>query len=938
MKATGNKRKKVSHMNGLIADRNPSGESIQRLFEAHCRKTPDAPALVAGEDRLTYRELNVRANRLAHYLRSLGVGPDALVGLCVERSADMAVGILAVLKGGGAYVPLDPAYPRDRIEYMLTDSGTSILVTEKKFADGFGDHRGVIVTLDGDAEKIERESDRDPAPSLGPDSLAYVIYTSGSTGKPKGVMITHGNLVNYVRTLPNALGLADSDGYLHTASISFSSSVRQLLVPLSIGASVVVATLDQMRDPLSLFELIRQEAVTVVDLVPSFWRSCLLALNSTSKENEDRLLDNKLRVLLSASEPLPVSTPRELASKFGSGVRLINMYGQTETSGIIAVAPIDAASLGESGIVSIGRGIENARIYIVDDQMQMVPDGEQGELCVGGPGVGRGYLNRPELTADRFTADPFVDGGRLYRTGDLARFRPSGELEYLGRIDNQVKIRGFRVELGEIESVIGLFRDVAEAVVAARGTSSGNSRLAAYVVTRNGSKMDVAELRNYLRTQLPDYMVPASFVELSQLPLTPNGKVDRQALPDPAMSASADRSDYAAPQTETEKALVKIWSEVLGLSNVGVDDSFFDLGGNSLLAISMFASIERSFKKNIPIATLFGAGTVRKLAEIVDQEGWSAPESSIVPIRPTGTTPPFFCVHAGGGNVLFYHDLAKHLPEDVVFYGIRAMRLGGRQVGHGTLEEMAEFYISEIQAVQPKGPYFIGGHSLGGMIALEVAQQLGKLGQEVAILAMFDTWGPGYPKLLPNVSSVRGKLYELGHRAQKHVDQIRELDFRKKLGYFANIAIKLDARFKRQFKYGYKKVVRKVYKQLEKPIPQDYIQIEDQIHKAARKYSPKEFPGKVTFFRADFQPEGVFPDPLLGWGGMFRDGMEIHDVPGDHITIMKDPNVSILAAAFDGCIRAAFDSHAAGIADAEPAIASRRRKVRPRRAVKARLG
>jgi amino acid adenylation domain-containing protein len=895
-----------SNQQNIVSEATASSEFIHNRFEARARLNPDAVAVIAGDDRVTYQQLNIRANRLAHYLRSLGVSPKVRIGIGLERSVDMFVCILGVLKAGATYVAIDPSYPSERIRYMLRDSDVTILLTEEKLVKDFQEYQGTIIRLGSDATKIDQHSYDDPITSAVETDPAYIIYTSGSTGTPKGVMVTHANLVNYVRTLPDAIGLNSSDRYLHTASFSFSSSVRQAMLPLAIGATIVVAGFEQTRDPLALLELVREEDVTVIDLVPSFWRSCLLSIKSTSKQNRRRLLSNRLRLLLSASEPLPVSLAVELTSLFGQGISLVNMYGQTETSGIIAVQPIDPAGLSRTGIVPIGRGITNAKTYVVDPQMRLVRNGDSGELLVGGKGVGQGYVNRPKLTADRFIRDPFGEGTAteiLYRTGDLVRYGPAGELEYIGRIDNQVKVRGFRVELGEIEAVIGQFHGVTDVVVAAREEKAGDTRLAAYVVGGKEAKIDITELTKYLRSRLPDYMVPSDIVELERLPRTPNGKVDRNGLPEAGLSRPTARLDYVPPKTETERVLTEIWSDVLRIDTIGIQDRFFDLGGDSLLAIRMFASIEQKFRKNVPIATLFGAGTIEKLAEILDQDEWAPPESCIVPIQSDGTQPPFFCVHAGGGNVIFYHELAGYLPEDRPFYGIRARRLGGRQVGHATIEEMAEHYIKEIRTVQPDGPYFLGGVSLGGMIGFEMARQLRSQGQDVSLLAMVDTWGPGYPRLLPNVSKTQWKIYALTHRARKHLDHLRTLTLSQKAQYFLNIVIKLRKRLKRNLTHKYKKVVRVAFAQFEQPIPKEYIQIEDTIRKAGRKYKPEKYEGRIMFFRAEHQPAGIVPDRFLGWEPFAVGGMEIHDVPGDHITLMKEPNIRIVAEKLTECLR-----------------------------------
>lgn len=877
---------------------------IHKLFEKQVFSTPDAVAVISETNRLTYLELNQRANKLAHHLLTLGVEREALIGICIERSVEMIVGIMAILKAGGAYVPLDPDYPQERIRYMLADSKVKVLLTQEKLVNGLSDYRGKILQLDKDALSIAQQANENLATRGKPNDLAYVIYTSGSTGEPKGVMITHGNLAHYVRSLPASLGIAASDRYLHTASISFSSSVRQMMLPLSIGAAVVIATSEQIRDPLSLFELIQKKEVTVVDFVPSFWRSCLLALNSTAKENKARLLDNKLRLMLSASAPLPTSFPCELAAMTRRDVELKNMYGQTETSGIISVCPISAEQLDKTGIVSIGRAIENTKIYIVNDEMQLVPNGEQGELCVGGGGVGRGYLNRPELTDRQFVKSPF-GRGLLYKTGDLARYLSSGELEYLGRVDNQVKIRGFRVELGEIEAVICNLGDVSEAAVAALPDASGDKRLVAYLVGANGSQIDVGELRNFLTTQLPDYMVPATFVQLERMPLTPNGKIDRQALPEPQRTISAGNSGPESAWTETEKALAAIWSDVLEVGEIRLNDNFFDVGGHSLLAISMFAAVEETFQKRIPIATLFEAGTIRRLAEIIDTDEWEEPESSLVPIQPIGNTLPFYCIHAVGGSVLFYSDLAKYLGDDQPFYGIQARRLGGRQVGHATVEEMAEFYIDEIKRHQPKGPYCLGGSSFGGLVAYEMARQFRARGDEVGLLALFDSSTPEYQThLLPGTSVLRMRIYNFRHRMQTHWDNLILLSWSERATYVLNKAEKGILAYCRGYRNRLKKLVRKFYATSagKRSIPKNYIQIVDQLEQARKMFLPKPYRGKATLFRATIQPYGRAPDPTLGWNS-YVDEIEIHDIPGHHTSIVSEPYVRKLAERLKECIR-----------------------------------
>lgn len=454
-----------------------------QLFEEHAVLTPRKSAIICEGREVSYGELNARANQLAGNLRSKGVGPNTLVAISVERSLEMVVGILAVLKSGGAYVPLDPAYPRERLELMIADSRPAIFLTQSHLVAQLPGRQAPTLLLDAVSDALSKGSNENLTPQYSAADLAYVIYTSGSTGKPKGVMLTQGNLSHYVHSMRSATGVRSSDVYLHTASISFSSSVRQLMLPLSVGAGVVIATTDEITDPVALFTRIKQLGVTVIDIVPSYWRSCVDALRSLQPTVRAELLENSLRLILSASEPLRSDVPRAWRFEFNHQAQLMNMFGQTETAGIVATYPIVPSNESQIGVVPIGRPIDGARIHLLDAMLRPVADGESGEICIGGPTVGLGYLNHPELTAGRFPRDPVAENSaaRLYRTGDLGRLRLDGTLEFQGRIDNQVKIRGHRVEPAETESALLEHRSVREAAVIAREDQPGNSRLVAYV-------------------------------------------------------------------------------------------------------------------------------------------------------------------------------------------------------------------------------------------------------------------------------------------------------------------------------------------------------------------------------------------------------------------------------------------------------------------------
>ncbi len=590
-----------------------------KLFEDQVASQPERTAVVSSDASLTYAELNSRANQLARYLRARGVGAETIVGICIERSLDMAIGILGILKCGAAYLPLDPDYPAARLAFMTYDSSLSLVLTTANLATHLSDSVQLIL-LDSERDGIAEQSDANLTDGPNPDGLAYVIYTSGSTSEPKGVMINHGSLANYVQALQLELGITESDRYLHTASIAFSSSRRQLLLPLSRGAAVVIASSEQRKDPVALFELIKQERITVMDAVPSFWRNCTTVLSSLDIESRTRLLDNRLRLMLSASEPLLSDIHQTWTQQFAHPARHIHMFGQTETAGIVCVYEIPETAGERIGNVPIGHPIANTEIYILDEKQQLVPVGTAGELYIGGAGVGRGYRDRAELTAQKFLAHPFSDapGARLYRTGDWARLTAAGEIEFAGRQDSQVKVRGFRVELQEVEAALARHPAVKDSAVAAREDSSGTMRLIAYLVTDRAAGPISTEMRTFMSAQVPDYMVPAKFVRLAALPLNANGKLDRRGLPEPDQLRPELATAYQEPRTRIEHLLAEIWSDVFQLDQIGVNDNFLDLGGHSLLATQIVARMNTALESTAPLRMLFDYPTIRQLANAIE--------------------------------------------------------------------------------------------------------------------------------------------------------------------------------------------------------------------------------------------------------------------------------------------------------------------------------
>ena len=538
-------------------------------------------------------------------------------------------------------MPLDPAYPKERQAFMLHHARVPVLLCQRHLLPELPEHHARVVDLDMDGlptaqRSEEKDSEQQDVKRIAPASLAYVIYTSGSTGEPKGVMITHANVSHYVQALSTALGIRADDVYLHTASFAFSSSVRQFMLPLSQGATVVIATSEQRRDPLALFHAVQRHGVTIMDLVPSHWRNCTDALAHLAAAERAALLDNQLRVILSASEPLMADIPQTWHLAFHQHISLVNMFGQTETTGIVAVYPILADDGGRTQIVPIGRPIDNTQLYILDRHFQPVPAGVLGEIYIGGAGLARGYLHRAAQTASRFLPNPFSqEGGTyLYRTGDLARYRSNGNIEIFGRGDQQVKLRGYRIELGEIESVLGQHPTVRETVAVIREDIANEPRLVAYVVPATAApdvddpdqlsawRTDLlGQWRHAVQQQLPAYMIPTHFELLDTLPQLPTGKIDRQRLPEPSNVRFDITTAYTAPRTPEEDQLSAIWADVLNVSQVGIDDDFFTLGGHSLLGTYLMTRICDAFQVDWPLRTIFESPTIRALATRLGRRG-----------------------------------------------------------------------------------------------------------------------------------------------------------------------------------------------------------------------------------------------------------------------------------------------------------------------------
>jgi amino acid adenylation domain-containing protein len=858
-------------------------EPLHARFEARAARTPDSVALVFGETRWTYAGLNRRANRAAHYLRARGVGPEVRVGILTERTPEMVCGILGVLKAGGAYVPLDPAYPQERLSFMLEDSGAAVLLTQQSLSDKLPRHNARVVCLDAPGDSLGRQSEENPALALAPRNLAYVIYTSGSTGRPKGIAIEHRSAAVFLAWVEATFSERELAGVLFSTSVCFDLSVFELFAPLGAGGKIILA-----ENALRLPSLSSADEVTLINLVPSAL-SALLEVDGIPASVETVNL---------AGEPLALGLVRRTYERRHVR-RVFNLYGPSEdttySTGVLLDRESDAPP-------PIGRPVANTQTYLLDGHLLPVPEGTQGLLYIGGEGLARCYFNDARQTAERFIPDPFsaAPGRRLYETGDVASHLPDGNLRFVGRADHQVKVRGFRIELGEIEAALKQHPSVRQAVVSALDDGSGERRLVAHLVFGDARPQAAQDLHDFLRAKLPGYMIPSAFVPLEKLPLTPNGKINRAALPTPERDAAEPDDAATLPRDTLELKLMRIWEELLGRSPIGLRDNFFlDLGGHSILAVRLAARIEKRLGVRLSLSTLIQGPTIEQLALALRREAVAEPATPLVAINPNGSRPPFFCVHPATGNALCYVHLARHLGGEQPFYGLQAAGLDGEAAPLDSVEDMARSYVAALRTVQPSGPYFLGGHSFGGIVAYEMACQLKRSGHEVALLAILDTMAPshqtGSPPEEEQADDARWlcdiiRVFErfLNRDLSVNYEELRPLGPDEQLSFVLERLKEIDL-FSRDA--GAEQL-------------RGLLQVEKSNIRAVRRYVPQRYPGEITLFRAaELQqedsinlPPDTYLNRSLGWEALSPEPVVTHTVPGDHITMITEAHASALAA------------------------------------------
>jgi amino acid adenylation domain-containing protein len=874
---------------------------INELFEEQARVDPTAIAVVCDEEQISFVELDRRANQLAHYLQKRGIGPEVLVAICVERSVEMVVAMLGVLKAGGAFVPVDPSYPAERVAFLLEDSRARIVLTQSAVQESLPAFSGETICLDTGWREIAGESEEAPASGATAENAAYVIYTSGSTGKPKASISPHHASLNRFTWMWRTYPFTADEVCCQKTSLSFADSIWECFGPLLRGVPLVIIADEVVSDPRRLVETLADRSVTRIVLVPSLLRAIL---------EQEKDLARKLPLLqrwVCSGEALPLDLAQSFRLALPDAV-LINLYGSSELAADVTCYEIRAAE--ELHAIPIGSPIDNIAAYILDDRFYPVPVGVPGELYIAGAGLARGYLGHTELTSEKFLPCPFANypGARMFRTGDLARYREDGNIEFLRRADDQVKLRGFRVEMGEVEAALKTHASVKDAASALRQVTESNQILVGYVVTAGefagkAQPQLTADLRSWLQQTLPEYMVPGAFVFLECLPRTPSGKIDRRALPEPDSARPGLEEDHTAPRDLLEQRLAHIWEKLLGVQAIGISDNFFELGGHSLLAVRVVSEIEKEFGQRIPLISFFQGATIEYLAELLRRDVRSFSWPTLIEIQPgavkpaaahTGETPvshPLFCVSAPNVNALGYRSLARYLGPDQPVYGLQAQYpedLDGEH-SRAAVDDLATEYLEALVAARPHGPYEFVGQCRGAHIAYEMARRLKKRGEQVALLGVLDTW-----------------VLENTYNRFLYVEY-----YAKRLRSFLRSGFREQLRFLTEKVTGVKDGtdvpplsggrlpgagVKGVATNRKNPMSAYF---------PGPDFVPKTYDGEITVFRVRAQPLNRIRDPQLGWGKLTTGGVDVHIVPGNHGVVLSEPNVRGLAEELKKCLSTA---------------------------------
>jgi amino acid adenylation domain-containing protein len=837
--------------------------TLNELLRKQVAITPNNIALEFHDSKTTYLELHEKVNQLAHYLKAQGVQSGDFIAVSFSRSPELLYTLLAIMQCGAAYIPLDPEYPKERLEFMLTDSGAKVLLTSKTLFASLPTWTHILFIED--AMDSSEQYSTVPLPfAVSPNNAAYVLYTSGSTGNPKGVPITHKNLVNFLCSMALEPGIKENDRLLSITTISFDIAGLELYLPLTKGATLIIADHETARDGRLLLELVKKENINFLQATPTTWSMLL----------DSGWSDPLPLKALCGGEAMPTDLAKELISKCDT---LWNVYGPTETTIWSSIKQIKA----DDTLITIGKPIANTQFYIIDEQGQLVAPGKIGEIVIGGDGVAKGYWNRPELTAEKFIEDRFSDNkeNMLYRTGDLGKVLENNEIECLGRLDQQVKIRGHRIEPGEVEQALLLLEGIKYAVVLA-----DENFLIAHIVPE--SSIESAEIliptwRENLASRLSAQLIPHSFNLIDKIPTTLNGKIDRKAL---SNYKTNKKVKYTAPRTEEENIVATIWKESLNIENIDIFSDFFEMGGHSIKGVKVMIEIEKHTGKRIPLSALFKYSTVEKFAKLLNT-GTEIYSDCLVPIKPDGNKVPLFIVHGAGLNVLNFVNLSKHFDENQPIYGIQGTKPKGFDGWYESIEAMAAHYIDAIIKVNPKGPYALAGFSFGGIVAFEMTRQLKEQGKKVSLTALLDSY-------------VDSSYYYGTYRRKKLVRYFdnthRRLDFLKEM-FLSWKAFKMRIKGKRDYILKRHFGKNDTMTEQEALALEQFIEADGMVRKIVDRYHLKPQNFEVDLFRSKDDDNYKLDPTHLGWKKAALKGVTIHNISGNHLNIVAPPNDKILA-------------------------------------------
>jgi amino acid adenylation domain-containing protein len=855
-----------------------NSKNIGGLIAGIAAKFPDKIAIKHNGNTITYRELDICSNQLAAYFLDNGIAPGDIVAVVTDRSIKLIACLLAIIKAGAAYLPVDPNLPADRVNFMLEDCGAAVLCTSQQYERNFGNRQHKVIIDEAWIKRYNYSPD-DPGVKYNPDTLAYILYTSGSTGKPKGVAIEQHSLVNLLLSVQRSPGMNADDIILGITTISFDIAELEMFLPLVSGAQLIIVDSEVARDGRALLDIIQTERVSIMQATPFTWRMIM-------QSGWNKRLPLKA---FCGGEAMGKDLAERLLERCDE---LWNMYGPTETT---IYSTIKKVTLKDK-VITIGKPISKTEVYILDEEKQVVPDGEEGEIYIGGEGVARGYINRPELNDERFIDDTFSGrpGKKIYKTGDWGKLLPNGEIQYLGRIDHQIKIRGYRIETEEIEYLLKQRRSIREALIVLHEDELGNKQLIAYVVpkariTRYQQEVSVKRWKEYLKRKLPAYMVPNAFVLLPKMPLTANGKVDRKKLPLPTIKRRRKLlSKTKQPKTDTEKLLCEIVIKNTGWAKLGLNDNLIDMGIDSLVALMIIVDIEEAFDKRLPITVLVHHPTIKMLAAFINSIS-SSPYNSLLPLKAEGSKVPLYVVHGIGLNLFNFTGMISQLDPEQPVYGIRAAGLDGNFSPLGSIEEVSAYYNQEILNHDPIGPYAIAGYSFGGIIAYEMVKQLKQAGKKVEMLAMIDT----------NLQDEMRGASDMDKLKRKFTRQFAKLKFRA--GSLLKAPWHNILYLKDVYGHKLKRLLGKTgllnrYRLAEMP---EYMQkVVNKFEEAWQQYKLQPFDIRIDLFRAKDRIYYVDDPEYLGWGDYALGGVVVHEVPGDHKEMFYPPNDTIMARSF----------------------------------------